>query len=232
MPFRNTSARRVNLSKQLSCIVAGLRMLTAAARRALRAADSSVCGLLSTSSQKNLSFPKQDRTLVLRRFLTEALAVLWRSGAARSGLAQREHFHAALARECSRAERLQVQVALIVFTPRELDTAVAAQRRIADLLRGRVRVTDVVGWYDSARVGALLPGTDKAGAWKVADEVCLGFTDDIPAPVCNIYLCRTEPGSFEGQPAQREGVMSQPAVPQRDGRGGGPDSGQHPDVPA
>jgi lipopolysaccharide/colanic/teichoic acid biosynthesis glycosyltransferase len=55
------------------------------------------------------------------------------------------------------------------------------------ILGSRLRSTDEVGWFDDQQVGVVLPATPAAGAWKVADDVCLKFPENTPPPICSVY---------------------------------------------
>lgn len=85
-------------------------------------------------------------------------------------------FHEALQRERSRSGRTGLPLSLVVFwevpggngdssKPHKLLT------QLAQLLTGRTRCTDLVGWVDSRKVALLLPDTNVEGACKVVEDV-------------------------------------------------------------
>jgi len=93
----------------------------------------------------------------------------------------------ALARERARADRSGEHLSLVAFTPRCDGVEHSTSTLLATILPGRLRVTDEFGWLDDRRIGAVLPTTTAAGAWKVADDVCQEFPEDLPPPICTVY---------------------------------------------
>jgi lipopolysaccharide/colanic/teichoic acid biosynthesis glycosyltransferase len=106
--------------------------------------------------------------------------------ALRSLLSEQE-FRRLLERERARSDRTGERFSLLTFEAREEGTRLATFRRLAVILRHRVRSTDDLGWLDERRMAALLPCTPPCGAWKLADDVCLRFSlNDMP-PLCTVY---------------------------------------------
>jgi lipopolysaccharide/colanic/teichoic acid biosynthesis glycosyltransferase len=98
-------------------------------------------------------------------------------------------FHSIIERERLRVDRNSHQFSLIVF---EFDAATAPEgslARLASLLVRRVRSTDEVGWFDTRRIGVVLPYTPPTGAWKLADEISskAAATAGGVAPTCIVY---------------------------------------------
>ena len=86
-----------------------------------------------------------------------------------------------------RADRTGEVLSLVVFTPRTDAATSATSAILARELRTRLRITDHAGWLDDQIVCAVLPFTPAAGAWKVADDLCLLFPEDVPPPICTVY---------------------------------------------
>ena len=92
-----------------------------------------------------------------------------------------------LERERARADRTGERLSLVTFAARCSEADAATPTLVAKILRGRLRTTDEVGWMDGRRIAVVLPNTPAAGAWKVADDVCLEFPKDVPPPICTVY---------------------------------------------
>ncbi len=103
-----------------------------------------------------------------------------------------DRFRRVLERERVRADRTGDRLSLVAFAPRVPDVSRATFALVANVLRGRVRATDELGWLDDGRLAVVLPTTPTAGAWKVADDVCLKFPDRVPPPVCTVYTHPTD----------------------------------------
>jgi lipopolysaccharide/colanic/teichoic acid biosynthesis glycosyltransferase len=103
------------------------------------------------------------------------------------GLHPPDQMRRILVRERSRADRTGERLALVSFAPRCPEAERATPVLLAKILRARLRSTDEVGWLDDRRVAVVLPTTSAAGAWKVADDVCLEFPQDVPPPICTVY---------------------------------------------
>jgi len=88
--------------------------------------------------------------------------------------------------ERHRADRSDAVFSLLVMTPRETRSREAACACLATLLRRRLRITDQAGWLEGGRIGVLFPETPAAGAWTVADEVCLQFPQNVRPPACKV----------------------------------------------
>jgi lipopolysaccharide/colanic/teichoic acid biosynthesis glycosyltransferase len=97
-------------------------------------------------------------------------------------------FRRLLERERARSDRTGDQFSLLVFEARDADLRQATFRRLALILRDRLRMTDDAGWLDGERIGTLLPCTPAEGAWKVADDVCLRFGLEELPPLCTVYV--------------------------------------------
>jgi lipopolysaccharide/colanic/teichoic acid biosynthesis glycosyltransferase len=97
-----------------------------------------------------------------------------------------DEFSRVLEIERHRADRNDAVFSLLVMAPRENQNREAACACLASLLRRRLRITDQAGWLEGGRIGVLFPETPAAGAWTVADEVCLQFPQDVHPPACKV----------------------------------------------
>jgi lipopolysaccharide/colanic/teichoic acid biosynthesis glycosyltransferase len=142
------------------------------------------------------------------------------------GLEPAQWFHHSLKRERARADRSGRALALVLFTPRERRRAKQTNARLAKLLRRRLRPTDEAGWFDDERLAVLLPEASAADAWKVADDLCLGFPLRATPPLCEVFVYpsdelpegdrghRCEKGDGSGGPTRRlEEVFVRPLPP-------------------
>jgi lipopolysaccharide/colanic/teichoic acid biosynthesis glycosyltransferase len=117
------------------------------------------------------------------------------------GLASPPQFRRLLEHERARVDRGGGCVALIVFAPRAAELCQETHRRLAAILGRRLRSTDRFGWVDAEQLGALLPCTDAAGAWKLADDVCLLFPPDVPPPISTVFLYPEHNSRLASDPA-------------------------------
>ena len=98
-----------------------------------------------------------------------------------------DQFRRLLARERSRTDRTGDKLAVIAFGPRCPELRRESLLRLVGILQKRLRTTDEIGWLDDEQVGVVLPGTPSAGAWKLADDICLEFPDHLPPTICTVY---------------------------------------------
>jgi lipopolysaccharide/colanic/teichoic acid biosynthesis glycosyltransferase len=82
-----------------------------------------------------------------------------------------ERLRAALLRERHRADRSGGLFSLLTLTLEPKDRHPGGLARLANVLRGRLRVTDEPGLWPDRRVSILLPDTPPAGAWVLADDL-------------------------------------------------------------
>jgi len=94
------------------------------------------------------------------------------------GVLARAEFHRALHQERSRADRTALPLSLVVVRdslgPAPQSTDTDGRRALAELAKfitGRVRCTDIVGWFGKDKLGVLLPHTPGPEAWKLVDDV-------------------------------------------------------------
>jgi len=97
-----------------------------------------------------------------------------------------------LERERARADRTGKTLAVLAFLPHNQETFLETLVCLAKILKERVRSTDDFGWLDEQQIAAVLPSTPAEGAWRVADDVCLAFPDDLTPPLCTVYTYPSE----------------------------------------
>jgi lipopolysaccharide/colanic/teichoic acid biosynthesis glycosyltransferase len=108
----------------------------------------------------------------------------------------------ALARERARADRSGSRLSVLTFVPREDDDNPMIWATLGKILEERLRATDEVGWMEDGQLWVLLPATETAGAWKVADDIILQFPNDQTPPTIQIYAYpseRSESGGTSGE---------------------------------
>ena len=99
-----------------------------------------------------------------------------------------EDFQVILKRERARADRSNKKFSLVVFEFGSLDVDSSFAQFLIKFLSSRVRLSDVVGWFDDNRIGILLPDTSPEGAWKLAEEIKKKIALTISSPVCTVYM--------------------------------------------
>jgi lipopolysaccharide/colanic/teichoic acid biosynthesis glycosyltransferase len=77
------------------------------------------------------------------------------------------------------------------------ESSTEATRRLLDICRSRLRVTDEIGWLTADTLAIVLPETPPVGAWKVADDLCVAMPDHLEPPACRVYFY---PSGSGGQP--------------------------------
>jgi len=118
------------------------------------------------------------------------------------GIYSVKEFHAVLEHECARSDRTGRRLSLIVFDIGDGHTDQTAARRLAHVLTQRIRSIDEVGWFDTWRLGVVLPDTPAEGARNLAQDICKKIANIKPSPVFKIYSYPSEwlPGSKENSP--------------------------------
>ena len=92
------------------------------------------------------------------------------------------------ARERMRADRNGSPLAILVI---DLPADRSTRRDLLFLgriLRRRLRITDTAGFVPKRCGGGLLPDTPKAGAWKVASDICAVYPVGHDRPSCEVYV--------------------------------------------
>lgn len=96
-------------------------------------------------------------------------------------------------RFATRAERMRVDrngsvVSLLLIKLPEPAEDRPGLEFLAKLLEGRLRLTDTPGLLSDGRVGVLLPDTNTAGAWKVAEDISECFPPGPTRPECDVRV--------------------------------------------
>ena len=115
------------------------------------------------------------------------------------GLRSSEETHKLLQRERARADRSGDPVAVVAFSPRCREDDEATLAALVSALVARIRSTDDVGWLDEHRICVVLPSTGMEGARKVAENACLALPDNVPTPVCTVFVYPSGPAQGEEQ---------------------------------
>src|SRR5688572_15117160 len=89
------------------------------------------------------------------------------------GVLSVSEFERSFLTESARVERHGRSFSLVVYAIER--AAIDVQTRIAEILVARARLTDTVGFVDSAHLGVLLPETDGQGAWAFADDTLVSL---------------------------------------------------------
>jgi lipopolysaccharide/colanic/teichoic acid biosynthesis glycosyltransferase len=116
-------------------------------------------------------------------------------------LAEQE-FRLAVARERVRADRAGAPLAILVI---ELPAVRSTARDVVYLsrvLQRRLRITDIAGHLANGLVIVLLPDTPKAGAWKVASDVCDVYPVGNARPNCEVYVYPDEYSPPDQDPSE------------------------------
>ena len=87
------------------------------------------------------------------------------------GIPSPEEFWNILEEERARADRIGYELSLLVFQLGIGGDPCAITEPLLQVLEGRVRSFDQVGWWNKQEMGVLLAGASAEGAWKFADDV-------------------------------------------------------------
>ena len=115
------------------------------------------------------------------------------------GICSVKQFQTILESERCRADRNQHEFSLLVFDIGRSDENQIQIRYLAHVLRNRIRLTDRAGWLDNRRIGAVLPYTSAAGAWRLADDVCQAMAAKAAPPECIVYTYPSRGNSQSGE---------------------------------
>ena len=132
-----------------------------------------------------------------------------------AGLHPPAQLHRLIECERARTDRNGDPFTLITLTPRHPESDQATLLYLARVLKHRLRLIDEAGWLNDRQLAVILPSTPAAGAWKVADDVCLSVPPNQPLPVCKVYCYpadwlenREERSAPEVQPRAAERISS------------------------
>lgn len=127
--------------------------------------------------------------MVLPPFLRRAKARFSRSKVVKSRFLLNVHeFRLEAARERVRADRSGLPLSILVIELPPDRTSTRDFAYLSRLLGRRLRITDTAGYLLDGRVAVLLPDTPKAGAWKVASDVCDFYPFGSERPNCEVYV--------------------------------------------
>lgn len=101
-------------------------------------------------------------------------------------------FRNALKLERGRANRDNHQFSVIVFEMTETEGDQMPIVKLVDKIADRVRRIDLIGWYDSQRIGVVLPYTSDLGAKKIVNDICYSLGDSMSLPGCAVYTYPSE----------------------------------------
>jgi len=121
----------------------------------------------------------------------------------RTSLLAEPEFRATVVRERVRADRNHSPLAVLVI---ELAADRSTRRDVnflSKVLRRRLRVTDSAGHLAKGVVAVLLPDTPKAGAWKVASDICDVYPPGLERPNCEVYVYPDEGSPSDGETSGR-----------------------------
>ena len=147
--------------------------------------------------------------MVFPAWLRKRLPNIPRTNTKNSYILTEQEFRLAVARERMRSDRSQLQLAILVI---ELPAGRKSPRdvaRLSKVLRKRLRFTDVAGRLADGLVVVLLPDTPKAGAWKVASDVCDFYPVGHDRPNCEVYMYPDEYGSSDPKSSQHRDEVAQ-----------------------
>jgi lipopolysaccharide/colanic/teichoic acid biosynthesis glycosyltransferase len=136
------------------------------------------------------------------------------TGSQRSFLLNAADFHREAARERARADRTNSPLAILVI-------ALPADRShsrdvsfLCGILSQRLRITDTAGQLPDGRVAVLFPETQKAGAWKVASDICDHYPLGHERPDCEVFLYPDDSGpcSDDSHPRAKQPTTTLAAI--------------------
>lgn len=96
-------------------------------------------------------------------------------------------FRRELDKERARVDRFGGELSLLVLSPHDESDRERTLNEAARILVERKRTTDEVGWLGRNSIGAILTGTDAAGAWRVSEIVCERLDKETLPPAFQVY---------------------------------------------
>lgn len=88
------------------------------------------------------------------------------------GIHSSREFYAVLQQERARSDRTGDRFSLVLFDIADSSGDQTLALYLVGILTQRIRSTDEVGWFDTQRIGVVMPNTPTEGAWRLADEIC------------------------------------------------------------
>jgi len=98
-----------------------------------------------------------------------------------------ERFHTIIEQEKARADRNAHHFSLVLFQISKARQNILQVRYLIHLLANRIRWTDEVGWFDTGRLGVVLPDTSAVGAHRLADSICEAVAAKTSAPEYTVH---------------------------------------------
>lgn len=89
-----------------------------------------------------------------------------------NGIHSPREFYAVLQRERARSDRAGDRFSLLLFNIADSSGDQTLAPYLVKILTQRIRSTDEVGWFDTQRIGVVMPNTPAEGALRLADEIC------------------------------------------------------------
>ncbi len=119
-----------------------------------------------------------------------------------NGIHSEGEFRDILEHERFRCDRNGNGFSLVTFA---VQKARSSEQLLTVLFRRKVRVTDVVGWFDTQSIGVLLSDTFLKGAECFAHEICKMITDKASSLRYNIYLYPIDHTNHNGENRELRG---------------------------
>jgi len=140
------------------------------------------------------------RKMILPPWLRRAKSRIFRVPTLRSHSILNAHdFRLAADRERARAGRSGLPLSILAIALPPDHKSLRDFAFLSRLLSRRLRATDIAGYLSDGRAAVLLPDTPKAGAWKVASDLCDFFPVGSARPSCEVYVYPDESVSTRGE---------------------------------
>jgi lipopolysaccharide/colanic/teichoic acid biosynthesis glycosyltransferase len=123
-------------------------------------------------------------------------ATIWPNRNCGDGLfLDEKRFRLELTRERTRVDRSRSPLTVLTIELPAKRTTRADFEHLGRVLVRRLRLTDTIGTFADRQVGVLLPDTSKAGAWKVATDICSVYPVGRDRPNCEVFAYPEDLGS-------------------------------------
>jgi lipopolysaccharide/colanic/teichoic acid biosynthesis glycosyltransferase len=129
------------------------------------------------------------------------------NGRTQLGILPDNEFKRILEYERALSDRHERRFSLLVFEPEGTGEHELFFARLVDILRRRLRMTDVIGWINVARVGVLLPYSERIGARVVADDVAAELASMSFRTLCEVHTYPEEKEPKDGSGAGSVDMM-------------------------
>jgi len=134
-------------------------------------------------------------------------------------ISSRERMLLTLHRERARADRTGHEFALVLFRVKHAAKVTHSVERLIRTVVARSRTTDEVGWFNEKFLGVILPDTNSAGAWRLAEDVCELVAGKMHRPIYAVYTYPRE--WYDGEDTDGSDSAKRPSVlpPSSNGHG-------------